>query len=88
MKEIELGDKVKDKITSFSGVAVCFSLWINGCERVTVQPTTLNKEGGTKESETFDIEDLVIVTPAKKKKATPSGGPKKDPTRKKDPKRF
>jgi len=88
MKDIELGDKVKDNITGFSGVAVCFSEWLNGCVRITILPTTLTKEGATKDTETFDIEDVVLMTSAKKKKATPSGGPKKDPIRKKDPKRF
>lgn len=32
---IQLGDKVKDTITGFTGVAVCISKWLNGCVRWT-----------------------------------------------------
>ena len=38
MRKIELGDKVKDTVTGFTGIAVARTNWIAGCDRIIVQP--------------------------------------------------
>lgn len=84
---IELGSKVRDKVSGFEGIAVAVTQWIVGCRRITVQPQTLTKEGGTKGFETFDEPMLeVLATPAKTKvQSTPAlratGGPRPEPAR-------
>lgn len=36
--EITLGCKAKDKITGFTGIVIAMTSWLNGCQRVTIQP--------------------------------------------------
>lgn len=57
----QIGDQVRDKVTGFAGIVVARTEWLNGCIRLTVQPAKLNKEGGVKPTETFDIEQLVVT---------------------------
>lgn len=86
---IELGDRVKDKITGFTGIVVCVSKWLNGCVRLVVQPEKLDK-GRVGMSETFDEEQLdmvhkkVIVTNKTAEAERPAkapGGPRPHPER-------
>lgn len=42
--EVELGRKVKCKVTGFVGVAIARTVFINGCARITVQPP-VDKDG-------------------------------------------
>lgn len=76
MTKIELGDYVQDTITGFKGTAIGRTSWITGCDRITVQPKGLNKEGKTYDTQTFDEGTLDVITPTKKKKEkTDKGGP-------------
>jgi len=51
--EVKLGDRVRDKITGFEGVAVARTQYLNGCARIAVQSTVL-KEGKPLDTEWFD----------------------------------
>ena len=64
-KEIKLGDKVKDTITGFKGIAVARINWINGCDRITIQPEGLTEKGETFDVETFDEPQIKVITPKK-----------------------
>lgn len=81
-KTVELGDVVKDLVSGFKGVAICASTWLNGCVRWTLQPEGITKDGASKASETFDIQQLVVVS---KKRIAPgvlqTGGPRPEPSR-------
>ena len=89
---VELGDKVKDVVTSFTGIAVAKTTWLHGCDRIVIQPDKLDKDGKVQENAAFDAPQVVVV----KKKAvsrTPvtapareRGGPRDDKaaTRRKD----
>lgn len=55
---IELGDKVKDNVTGFTGVAVCRCEWLHGCIRWIVQPEGLTKDGKIFENGAFDEPQL------------------------------
>jgi hypothetical protein len=82
MEEIQLGDKVKDTITGFSGIAIGKTLWLHGCTRIVVQPTKLTKDGETVEAQSFDQPQLKILKP--KAVSTGSrkiGGPRPEPSR-------
>lgn len=80
MNAIELGDKVKDNISGFTGIAVAKHIYLNGCVRYSVQPE-IDKEGKLPLIETFDDMQLVVlkirpvITVTVKKDKT--GGPEK-----------
>lgn len=59
--EVELGDRVKDRITGFSGIAVARVEWLYGCERFAVQPETLAKDGKYQDNQYFDAPQLAVV---------------------------
>lgn len=60
-----LGDTVRHTITKFEGVVVAFTTWLNGCERISVQPQKLDpKEGKPREIQVFDIQELEVVKSA------------------------
>lgn len=60
---IDLGDRVRDAITGFSGVVVAKTTWLHGCDRLIVQPEGLDK-GKLHATETFDELQLVLVKKA------------------------
>lgn len=76
---VSLGDEVKDKVSGFRGVAIARHIYLQGCNRISVQPKT-DKEGKLPEAVTFD-EPLLEVTKAAKVKGqepeAPRGGPEK-----------
>lgn len=57
---INLGDKVRDRVTYLEGIVVARTEWLNGCIRMTVQPQEL-KDGEPVKSSGFDIEELELV---------------------------
>lgn len=92
-KQIELGDVVKDLISGFQGVAICCSTWLNGCQRWTIQPESMTKEGACKPAETFDAQQLEVVkkykvasVPVSAPLSARPGGPRPSPRRSVDPK--
>ncbi len=58
---INLGDKVKDTVTGFMGIAVGITRWLHGCNRVIVQPEGLTKEGKIFENQSFDEPQLKVL---------------------------
>lgn len=80
---IDLGDKVKDTVTGFTGIAIARTTWLHGCDRVTVQPP-LGKDGKHPDNVTFDEKQLVLVkaavvkTESKKPSGARTGGPQND----------
>lgn len=76
---IELGDKVKDKITKFTGIAIGEIRWLYGCKRWVVQPE-VDKDGKHPQNHIFDEQALEIVEkavakPAEPETKPPTGGP-------------
>lgn len=58
--KIELGDKVKDRISGLDGVVVCITYWLYGCVRVSVQPQSY-KEWKPSEIFTIDMPQLELI---------------------------
>lgn len=91
---IELGSKVRDKVTGFEGIAIGETRWLHGCLRYTVQPQERDKEGKMKDTAAFDEPQLVVLAGPEKTKvqATPTaarktGGPAPEPARRRDARR-
>ena len=58
-RKVELGDKVKDLVTGFEGIAVAQFIYLQGCDRFQVQPPS---DGSTyPESISFDDSQLKVV---------------------------
>lgn len=85
--KVKLGDKVRDAVTGFEGIAVAKTEWLNGCMRITVQPP-IDKDGKVPDSYTFDEPQLERVE-AEAVSAGPrdTGGPAPNPTQHKGPTR-
>ena len=91
--QIQLGDRVKDKISGLSGIVFGVTDWLYACRRIVVQPED-SKDG--KPIETFCVDEpqltilkkAVIVPPkAAAPKQEKTGGMRDDPGRRPDPTR-
>lgn len=71
---VELGDKVRDKVTGFTGIAVSRIFWLYGCNRIGIQPP-VGKDGKRPETEYFDEPQCEVV-----KKGVIKTGLSKHPT--------
>lgn len=76
--KFDLGDRVKDKLTGFEGILYHRTQWLHNCNTYGVKPTTLDKEGAPKETESFDEPQLELVTKEVHKPVRDTGGPCKD----------
>jgi len=77
---INLGDLVEDTVTGFKGIAVGRTVWLHGCNRISVQPTGLNKEGKVYEAQGFDEPQLKVLKKIKVKEGSHvAGGPRSEP---------
>lgn len=79
---IKLGDKVRDMITGFTGIAVGRTDWLYGCARIGVEPTEL-RDGKTVETHWFDEQRVELIEAKPIPVSTHSnarvGGPQSDP---------
>lgn len=70
---------MRDTITGFRGIAIARSIWLTGCDRITIQPKTLDKDGKIREQATFDEGTVeVIKVKAKPRKNNDRGGPQRE----------
>ena len=56
---IQLGSKVKDKITGFTGIVTGYVTYITGCNQALVVPQ-VGKDGTSKDAHWFDEQRLVV----------------------------
>jgi len=82
---IKLGNTVRDTITGYEGVVFGITNYLFGCKRVGIQGK-IDKEGKVPELHWFDEPSLQVLKSEKNKKSEPSGGPRKAPISRKDPK--
>ncbi|MBL0233212.1 MAG: hypothetical protein IPQ08_06065 [Chitinophagaceae bacterium] len=72
---LKLGDLLQDTVTGLKGIAVARTEWLNGCNRITIQPL-LGKDGKVPDTYTFDEPQLVVIKKQKVKKGkSNTGGP-------------
>ena len=90
---IQLGSRVRDIYTGFEGTLVARTLWLHGCDRLTIEPTKLKEDGSLPESMTFDAPrvELVRAEPVRQSEdevTEKTGGPNGPaPARNRDPRR-
>ncbi len=88
MPKINLGDKVRDTITGYTGIAIGRTEWINGCTRIVVQSNKLKEDGTPSDSQHIDEPQCELIKPAKQKaERVETGGPVPMPKRAENPKR-
>jgi len=80
---IKLGDKVKDIITDFEGIAVARCVYLNGCVRCEIQPKGLDKDGKMIDAVWIDESQLIVLkeTESQEKKKKDTGGPGSIPSK-------
>lgn len=61
MDTIEFGDKVKDIVTEFEGIAIGINIWMTGCKQIAVQPSVIKDDGSLSSATWFDESRLEIV---------------------------
>lgn len=62
MFTINLGDRVKDPVSGFNGIAVQATEYLNGCRRIGVQPEKVDtKTGKPFEYQYFDEPQLRVI---------------------------
>ena len=71
---IELGKKVKDKVTGFTGIATSRIEYLNGCVQYCVKPK-VDKDGKSRDGEWFDDAQLEVIGDGIAIKKDPDGGP-------------
>ena len=80
---IKLGDKVRDRISGFEGIATGTAEYLNGCKRILIEPTNLDEDGKLLKSVWFD--DVQVEMAQKgafaKGKAKVGGPARSDPSR-------
>jgi len=82
--DVELGDEAKDTITGLSGVVIAITDWLNGCQRINIQPREL-KDGKPVDHSCFDVEQVEVIKSARPVAQRMTGGPHDAPTRNADP---
>ncbi len=83
MFKFELGDKLKEEITGFEGIAVSRCQYLNGCIRYGIQSNKLKADGEVNEI-WFDEQSLKRTGPGINKKKVAKtekhpGGPRRSP---------
>jgi hypothetical protein len=91
---VQLGDKVRDRISGFEGIVIGITEYLYGCRRPFVQPTTLTSDGKPLGAEAFDEPQLEVLErssfqPVAENEPAPTktGGPRSAPARVDAPRR-
>lgn len=74
---VELGDRVRDRATGFTGIAYARTRYLYGCERISIQPP-VDADGKLPEQCAFDepgIEVLEECAPVTRPAGAEPGGP-------------
>jgi hypothetical protein len=79
--KIELGQKYRDKVTGFEGIATGIHEWLTGCTTVTITPC-VDKDGKRVKDEGFDVNRLELVPdpPVRVETKDDRGGPQCAPS--------
>jgi len=81
---IKLGNRVRDNITGFCGIATARAEWLFGCNRIAIEPQEL-KDGKPIEAQWFDEQRVELIAETKPEisadNSAVSGGPQKDPSK-------
>lgn len=59
MTKIEVGDKVKDVVSGFTGIVTAKTRFLTGCDRITIE--ALSKDSKAPESHACDITAVELI---------------------------
>lgn len=59
-RAVNLGDRVRDKISGFQGIVTGRTEYLNGCARVVIEPEELH-DGQIIESRYFDEQQIQVI---------------------------
>ena len=59
--DVELADKVRDRVSGFGGVATARHIHLNGCDLISVQPIVNKKGAALPTFKTFDAPQLEVI---------------------------
>ena len=85
--KVNLGDRVKDKITGFKGIVVGITYWLNGCVRAGVQMEKMKKGESIQTEWIDDVQLEVLKHRIISFKPPGPSGPRKNATRAANPTR-
>jgi hypothetical protein len=63
MEKVKLGQKVRDKISGFSGIVTSYAKHLNGCDRAWISPP-VDKDGKLMDGSWFDVVQLEAIEEA------------------------
>lgn len=75
--KIKLGNKVRDKVTGYEGVATARVEYLNGCVQYCVKPK-VGSDGKMPDHEYIDIQQLEVVSEGEAITPSKTGGPQRD----------
>jgi hypothetical protein len=78
---IKLGQKVRDRVTGYKGIAECITTWRYGCIRIGVRTQKLDEKGLPQELIHFDEPQLEIIEDIPDQKTKKIHGPRSIPQR-------
>lgn len=80
---VTLGNRVKDSLTGFSGIAMARTEWLYGCARIAIEPQEL-KDAIPVEMQWFDEQRVVFLAEGmleiSEANSATSGGQQRDPS--------
>ena len=78
---IKLGQKVRDTVSGFEGIAECRTEWRFGCSRIGIRPQKLDEKGVPMETVHFDEPQVEVVEDTPDPKTKRAYGPRQNPAR-------
>lgn len=75
--KIKLGNKVRDKVTGYEGVATARVEYLNGCVQYCVKPK-VGSDGKMPDPEYIDVQQLEVVSDEITIEPSETGGPQRD----------
>ncbi len=57
---VNLGDRVEDKVTGFTGIVTSIVMYLNGCRRIAIQTKAL-KDGAPIAAQYFDEPQIIVL---------------------------
>lgn len=81
---MRIGDRIRDKVSGFQGIATGLTEYLNGCRQFLVSPETLGAKGEPIKGQWIDEQTLEVVeggvfadpfSPREPTKAATAGGP-------------
>ena len=73
--KFNLGDKVKDDLTGFTGIVYNRTQWLHNCNVYGIKPLALDKEGEPRKHQHFDEPQLSLVEEQLIEPKRDTGGP-------------